>query len=90
MACPARASLGPESARRCGMTLSRVIQTVPASPIGAMFNRAAALRAKGVDLIDLSLGEPDFDTPNHIHAACIAAISAGITRYTAADGGQWR
>jgi len=66
--------------------LSEVLQGVPASPIGAMFNRAAALRAKGADLIDLSLGEPDFDTPAHICAAGIAAIEGGQTRYTAADG----
>ncbi|MFZ1469027.1 MAG: pyridoxal phosphate-dependent aminotransferase [Paracoccaceae bacterium] len=68
------------------MKLSDVLQTVPASPIGAIFNRAAALRAAGADLIDLSLGEPDFDTPDHIRAAGIAAINAGQTRYTAADG----
>ena len=68
------------------MKLSDVLQTVPASPIGAMFNRAAALRAAGADLIDLSLGEPDFDTPAHIRAAGIAAITGGQTRYTAADG----
>ena len=68
------------------MTLAKVLQTVPASPIGAMFNRAAELRAAGADLIDLSLGEPDFDTPAHICAAGIAAINAGQTRYTAADG----
>jgi aspartate aminotransferase len=70
------------------MKTSRVLQTVPASPIGAMFNRAAALRAAGADLIDLSLGEPDFDTPAHIAAAGIAAIEAGQTRYTASDGAQ--
>jgi aspartate aminotransferase len=51
-----------------------------------MFNRVAALRACGADLIDLSLGEPDFDTPDHIRTAGIAAINAGHTRYTAADG----
>ena len=68
------------------MTIARVLQGVPASPIGAMFNRAAALRAAGADLIDLSLGEPDFDTPAHIRTAGIAAINGGQTRYTAADG----
>ena len=66
--------------------LSDVIRRVPASPIGAMFNRAIELRAAGADLIDLSLGEPDFDTPAHIRAAAIAAIHAGVTRYTASDG----
>ena len=66
--------------------LSRVMATVPTSPIGTMFNRATALRAEGRDLIDLSIGEPDFDTPAHIREAAIAAIHAGQTRYTAADG----
>ena len=66
--------------------LSDVIRRVPASPIGAMFNRATELRAAGTDLIDLSLGEPDFDTPGHIRAAAIAAINAGVTRYSASDG----
>ncbi|MGV8988341.1 MAG: pyridoxal phosphate-dependent aminotransferase [Cypionkella sp.] len=68
------------------MRLAKLIAQVPASPIGQMFNRATALRAEGRDLIDFSLGEPDFDTPEHIRAAGIAAIRAKQTRYTASDG----
>ncbi|MCV3244050.1 aspartate aminotransferase [Mesorhizobium robiniae] len=66
--------------------LSETMRRVPASPIGAMFERATELRSRGNNLIDLSLGEPDFDTPDHIRAAGIEAIKAGVTRYTAADG----
>ncbi|MER8436850.1 pyridoxal phosphate-dependent aminotransferase [Mesorhizobium sp. M1312] len=66
--------------------LSETIRKVPASPIGAMFDRATEMRSRGMDLIDLSLGEPDFDTPEHIRKAAIEAINAGHTRYTAADG----
>ncbi|MGX5805847.1 pyridoxal phosphate-dependent aminotransferase [Bradyrhizobium sp. Arg314] len=66
--------------------LSETIRGVPASPISAMFDRATELRSQGSNLVDLTLGEPDFDTPNHIRRAAIEAIEAGATRYTAADG----
>jgi aspartate aminotransferase len=48
--------------------------------------RAAALRAAGEDIIGLGVGEPDFDTPDHIKQAAIRAIENGQTRYTAVDG----
>lgn len=44
------------------------------------------MRAEGRDVISLSVGEPDFDTPEHIKAAAIAAIQSGQTKYTALDG----
>ena len=47
---------------------------------------AAELRAQGRDVIGLGAGEPDFDTPDNIKAAAIAAIQAGQTKYTAVDG----
>jgi len=47
---------------------------------------AAELRAKGRDVIDLGAGEPDFDTPEHIKAAAIAAIMGGQTKYTPVEG----
>lgn len=47
---------------------------------------AADLRAKGRDVIDLGAGEPDFDTPEHIKAAGIAAIKGGQTKYTPVEG----
>jgi aspartate aminotransferase len=47
---------------------------------------AAKLKAEGKDIIGLGVGEPDFDTPQHIKDAAIAAIHAGFTKYTAVGG----
>ena len=44
------------------------------------------MRAEGRDIISLSVGEPDFDTPAPVKRAAEAAIRAGLTRYTAVDG----
>jgi aspartate/methionine/tyrosine aminotransferase len=52
----------------------------------AMAARAAAMAAAGVDVIDLSVGEPDFPTPEHICRAAEAAIRSGKTKYTPAAG----
>jgi aspartate aminotransferase len=49
-------------------------------------DRVAARRAEGQNIISLCAGEPDFDTPDHIRAAGIAAIQAGNTRYTQVAG----
>lgn len=56
------------------------------SPTIAMTTRASEMRAQGHDIISLSAGEPDFDTPEHIRDAGKAAIDAGHTRYTPVDG----
>ncbi len=53
-----------------------------------MTARAGALRAAGRDIIALSAGEPDFDTPAHIKEAACEAIRAGRTKYTAVDGSR--
>jgi aspartate aminotransferase len=68
------------------IAVSRRVQRVKPSPTLAMTARAAQLRREGKDVISLSVGEPDFDTPAHIRAAGIAAIEAGQTRYTNSDG----
>jgi hypothetical protein len=52
----------------------------------AMAARAGALKAAGCDVIDLSVGEPDFPTPEHICRAGQEAITAGFTKYTPAAG----
>ena len=44
------------------------------------------MRAKGVDILSFSVGEPDFDTPAHIKKAADEAIAAGFTKYTPASG----
>jgi len=66
--------------------LSRRVQAIKPSPTLAVTARAAALKATGRDIIGLGAGEPDFDTPQHIKDAAIAAINAGFTKYTAVDG----
>ena len=66
--------------------LSRTLQAVKPSPTMAVTARAAELRAAGRDVIGLGAGEPDFDTPDHIKEAAIAAIRKGETKYTAVDG----
>ena len=64
---------------------SRVHQVKP-SPTLAVAAKAAKMRAEGLDIIGLGTGEPDFDTPQHIKDAAIAAIKAGFTKYTPVDG----
>jgi aspartate aminotransferase len=66
--------------------LSKTLDRVKPSPTIAVSNLAMELKAQGRDIISLGAGEPDFDTPEHIRAAGIAAINAGKTRYTAVDG----
>jgi aspartate aminotransferase len=66
--------------------LSAAIQRIQPSPTIAVTNKAAVLKAQGRDIIGLGAGEPDFDTPDFVKEAAIAAIRAGQTKYTAVDG----
>lgn len=68
------------------LNLSDRVQRIKPSPTLAVSNRAAELRAQGKDIIGLGVGEPDFDTPDHIKQAAIEAIQQGKTKYTAVDG----
>jgi aspartate aminotransferase len=68
------------------IAVARRVQRIKPSPTMAVTARAAALRAAGHDVIALSAGEPDFDTPTHISDAGVAAIRNGHTRYTNVDG----
>jgi aspartate aminotransferase len=63
----------------------KVSQIRPSATI-AVSAMALDLKAQGRDIISLAAGEPDFDTPEHIRQAAIAAIHAGKTRYTQVDG----
>ena len=49
-------------------------------------SKAKAMKAEGIDVCSFAAGEPDFDTPDHIKQACIAAINAGMTKYTPSAG----
>jgi aspartate aminotransferase len=64
---------------------SRLAQIKP-SPTIAVTTKANELKAKGLDIIGLGAGEPDFDTPDNAKEAAIKAIQAGDTKYTAVDG----
>lgn len=66
--------------------LSDRVNRVKPSPTLVITAKAAELKRAGKDIISLGAGEPDFDTPEHIKAAGIAAIENGETRYTAVDG----
>ena len=66
--------------------LSKTLDRVKPSPTIAMSTKAGEMKAAGKDVISLSAGEPDFDTPSNIKDAAIAAIGAGRTKYTAPDG----
>lgn len=66
--------------------LSQRVQRVKLSPNAAASARAAALAAQGRDVIALTTGEPDFDTPEPIKQAAIAALARGETKYTPTPG----
>lgn len=66
--------------------LSETLSRVKPSPTIAVTTMAQELKAAGQDVIGLGAGEPDFDTPENIKSAAIAAIHAGKTKYTAPDG----
>ncbi|MCB9959607.1 MAG: aspartate transaminase [Rhodospirillaceae bacterium] len=66
--------------------LAQSLDRVKPSPTIAVTTKAAELKAAGRDVIGLGAGEPDFDTPDTIKAAAIAAIQAGQTKYTPVDG----
>ena len=68
------------------MKLSERVQRVKPSATIAVSTLAREMRAAGRDVLSLSAGEPDFDTPAHVCAAAVEAMEAGDTRYTAADG----
>ena len=66
--------------------LSATLSRVKPSPTIAVTTKAQELKAAGRDVIGLGAGEPDFDTPQNIKDAAIAAIHSGKTKYTAVDG----
>ena len=67
-------------------TISKIVQALEPSATIAMAQKARELKAAGKTVYDLSLGEPDFDTPKHICDAAAEAMKAGHTHYTVASG----
>ncbi|CCA94252.1 pyridoxal phosphate-dependent aminotransferase [Novosphingobium sp. PP1Y] len=68
------------------MHTSHALSRIAPSQTTAMTDRAIQLREQGVDIISLSVGEPDFATPPHVIEAAKAALDAGDTKYTAVGG----
>lgn len=68
------------------MKLTARVRGIKPSPTLSMAAEAAALVAEGRDIVDLSAGEPDFDTPEHVKAAAREALAQGKTKYTAVGG----
>lgn len=66
--------------------LANRVDRIKPSPTLAAANRAAELKSFGHPILDFTVGEPDFDTPQPIKEAAIEAIQQGYTRYTAVDG----
>jgi aspartate aminotransferase len=73
-------------ATRPGIRFARRVTEMQISPTLAVINRALELAAKGVDIVDLGPGEPDFPTPPHVAEAGKLAIDRGFTKYTANSG----
>lgn len=68
------------------MKLAARVSRIAPSPTLAMTATAKAMVAQGLDVVDFSSGEPDFDTPEPVKAAAEAAIRAGFTKYTPSSG----
>ena len=66
--------------------LSKNLENIPPSATVTMTQLARDLKNQGKDVVSLSAGEPDYDTPDHIKMAAIEAIERGETKYTAVDG----
>jgi aspartate aminotransferase len=68
------------------MKLAERVNRIKPSPTFAAAAKAAAMRAKGIEVVSLAQGEPDFDTPANIKEAAYRAIREGFTKYTPAAG----
>ena len=68
------------------MKLAARVSRIAPSPTLAMAATAKAMATQGIDVIDFSTGEPDFDTPEPVKAAAEAAIRSGFTKYTPSSG----
>lgn len=68
------------------MEISNKFNTISPSPTLMIDAKFKQMKADGMNVVGFGAGEPDFDTPKHIKEAAIAAINAGVTKYTPASG----
>ena len=68
------------------MSIAERVNKINPSFTLQMATKAAEMRSKGIDVINFSVGEPDFNTPNHIRDAAKKALDQGYTKYTAGPG----
>ena len=68
------------------MKLSSRMTRLSPSMTFAMNQKSNDLKAKGIDVVNMSLGEPDFNTPAHIKAAAVEALDKNFTHYTPVPG----
>ncbi|XUL91651.1 aspartate transaminase [Streptomyces galilaeus] len=68
------------------MKTAERLRRIKPSPSTAAAQRVRELKSQGLTILDLTVGEPDFDTPDHVKAAAIRAIEAGETKYTPVNG----
>ena len=66
--------------------IAHALERIKPSPTMAITSKAREMKAAGFDVIGLGADEPDFDTPDNVKQAAIAAIQRGETKYTAVDG----
>jgi aspartate aminotransferase len=90
-----RRQISPFDARRCSsynwvelntLSLSARAELLKPSPTLSITAKANQMKAEGQDVISFAAGEPDFNTPEPINQAAIAAIEAGLTKYTPSSG----
>ena len=67
-------------------TLAERTKLIKPSVTLAIAAKAGKLRSEGIDVVNFSAGEPDFDTPDHIKAAAVDALRKGMTKYTDVKG----
>jgi len=68
------------------MKTAERLRRIKPSPSTAAVQRVRELKSQGLTILDLTVGEPDFDTPDHVKAAAIRAIEVGETKYTPVNG----
>ena len=68
------------------MIIANRVENIKPSFTLQMVTKAAEMRSKGIDVINFSVGEPDFNTPKHIRQAAKDALDQGYTKYTAGSG----